>query len=413
MPFRRKALRWSGVATTVTALMMLWSAGEALAVCTPNAANNVTATCTGTTTNQNAPNGYGTGVETGITIDVILGATVTGTNNGLSFNSGTVTNSGTIIGTNQYGIYGSGNSIVNLTNSGTISGTIGISVTTVNVTNSGSISGPIAGINAFTTSVINQGSITSSGNIAIGAAFANVTNSGTISGTVAGISAWNVNVINSGSITSNNIAIVSTTNANVTNSGTIIGASGTAIQFAGNADTLTVLPGARFGGLINFGGGADTVNFGAGSWVLNTANFNNALSTINTGGNPYIVTANQIIVADVSGFGAMNRAVMDITGWMSSVLPETPVFEPAPAGAANAFAAIDAATSRYDDAFAAFPSDTLSYAPDQGASVQAHRCQLQRWQQCMGQGLRRLASATDQWRFNRQQHLRLWRGVGL
>jgi len=41
--------------------------------------NNTTVTCTGTVTNQNSPNGYGTGVENGLTINVQAGATVTGT----------------------------------------------------------------------------------------------------------------------------------------------------------------------------------------------------------------------------------------------------------------------------------------------------------------------------------------------
>ena len=92
-------------------------------------------------------------------------------------------------------------------------------------------------------------------------------------------------------------------------------------------------------------------------------NFDAGLSTVTTLGNPYLVTPNQIVVVDLSGFGAMNRAIMDITGWISSVLPETPVFDATQRnGAANAFAAIDAAAPRFDEAFANFPS-ALPYAP--------------------------------------------------
>ena len=88
--------------------------------------------------------------------------------------------------------------------------------------------------------------------------------------------------------------------ANVTNSGTIIGGNGTAIGFGTGSNSLTVLPGARFGGLVNFGGGADTVNFGAGNWILNTANFDPTQSNVSALGNPYVVTPNKIIVADLS-----------------------------------------------------------------------------------------------------------------
>jgi len=114
------------------------------------------------------------------------------------------------------------------------------------------------------------------------------------------------------------------------------------------SDILTVLPGARFGGLVNFGGGADTVNFGPGSWILNTAQFDAGLSRVNTSGNPSVVTPNQIIVADLSGFGAQNRAILDITGWIGSVLPDTPVFAPGAGGGASAFAALDTAASPFD-----------------------------------------------------------------
>ena len=68
--------------TLAVAFAIVLLAGEAAwADCTPAAADNVTATCTGATTNQGgggpAPtgNGYGTGVETGVTVNVAGGAT--------------------------------------------------------------------------------------------------------------------------------------------------------------------------------------------------------------------------------------------------------------------------------------------------------------------------------------------------
>ena len=48
---------------------------RAQARCDPDAGSNVTATCTGTTLNQNDPNGYGTGNETNLNTTVVQGAT--------------------------------------------------------------------------------------------------------------------------------------------------------------------------------------------------------------------------------------------------------------------------------------------------------------------------------------------------
>src|SRR5882724_13515246 len=59
---------------------------------------NATVTCTGTTLNQNDPNGFGTGNETNLNTTVVPGATVTGTGDigrGIFFNTGSVTNFGT------------------------------------------------------------------------------------------------------------------------------------------------------------------------------------------------------------------------------------------------------------------------------------------------------------------------------
>ena len=85
-----------------TFAIMLLGGQAAWADCTPAAANNVTATSTGTTTNQGggAPGtsasttGYGTGSETGVTVNVVSGATntVTGTSAGIYLGDATVTN---------------------------------------------------------------------------------------------------------------------------------------------------------------------------------------------------------------------------------------------------------------------------------------------------------------------------------
>jgi hypothetical protein len=373
---------------------ILISAAPASAICTPAAGNGVTATCTGTTDNQNAPNGYGAPSQSNLDTTVVLGATVTGTNDGIDLNNGSVTNAGVITGKNASGIFGlTSSGFVTVNNSGVISGNdYGVvTVGNVNVTNSGTIQALLSfALDSFSgdVTVVNSGAIGSTAgetgpgqNPGISAAGnATVTNSGVITGAIfAGGNATVINtlrgaitegvnagadatVTNSGTITG---GIVVGGAGNVTNSGAIIGAGGDAIQFNANGtpspDILTVLPGARFGGKVDFGGGADTVNFASGSWVLDTANFNKTLSTVNTPGAPYLVTSNQIVVADLSGFAAQNRAIMDITGWIASVLPDSSTLAPGDGGGANSIAAVDAVASPLG-AFADALPNTLGYA---------------------------------------------------
>ena len=195
------------VAGTVTLLAApLGVIDRAEAACTPptsvaTPANNTTVTCTGTTTDQNADNvttfaGYGTGLETGITVDVQTGASVTSSSStpltaGILISSGTVNNLGavTVAGTNGTGVFGFENITVN--NSGSINfdtaghGDRGIfSFTgTATVTNNagGHIFGNLAGIDGQTVNVTNFGLIEAAqpSGIAINAAgAATVSNSG-------------------------------------------------------------------------------------------------------------------------------------------------------------------------------------------------------------------------------------------
>lgn len=69
----------------------------AQAACTPaSPVSNVTVTCTGTTIDQDGTTGYGRAGDTGNTYDIVAGATLAGTRDGLRFDSGTVKNSGAI-----------------------------------------------------------------------------------------------------------------------------------------------------------------------------------------------------------------------------------------------------------------------------------------------------------------------------
>jgi hypothetical protein len=87
------------------AIVSFTASERAAAECAPQSpVNDQVVTCTGTTSNQNSPDGYGTTGDTGNTIKVESGASVTGDGNGLIFNDGTVHNRGTI----SAGEFGSG-----------------------------------------------------------------------------------------------------------------------------------------------------------------------------------------------------------------------------------------------------------------------------------------------------------------
>ena len=159
-------LNWCGHSSTLTGaalsvgilvalpVILLIAASAAEAACAPVAGagtppSGTTVTCSGTTTNQNAPAGYGTGAQNGLTINVLTGASVVGTSVGFALDgqttANTINNSGTIRddGSNPVsfnGISTVSNATLNLTNngSGSISGTstnVNAAVIGVNVGN--------------------------------------------------------------------------------------------------------------------------------------------------------------------------------------------------------------------------------------------------------------------------------------
>jgi autotransporter-associated beta strand protein len=90
----------------------------------PSPSSGSVVNCSGTTTNQNGTNGYGTGNQTGITINVQNSASVIGSGIGINAKVATINNSGTISGgitgiNTGSGDFGSRSLIVN---TGTISG---------------------------------------------------------------------------------------------------------------------------------------------------------------------------------------------------------------------------------------------------------------------------------------------------
>jgi hypothetical protein len=278
----------------------------ALAACNPAAADGVTATCSGVTNNQGggAPgtnggmDGYGTGTENNVTVNVLPGATVTGTNFGLSLgNNITVGNSGSIAG-NFRGIQAG--TITSLNNSGFITGTqtAGISAATIgSLSNSGSITGSIVGVNAVT--------ITS------------LSNSGSITGSIAGVNAVTITSLsNSGSITGGN-GIVAATITSLTNSGLISGGN-FAIWETAAADTqLTLLAGSVLVGQVDLGGGVNTLNVGKG---LSMATTFMTAPVIGSMGVPFVVNGTQVVTADTTSLANHATSFADLAGGIFSTV---------------------------------------------------------------------------------------------
>ncbi len=292
-------------------------ASAANADCTPASADNVTATCTGTTTDQGggAPGtsagtaGYGTATETGITVNVIGGASVTGTGGyGISVSSGTVTNSGSISSPLVDGISAGTVTVTNNAGASITGRQYGIrALATANITNSGSITTLLpAGVSAAISAEDGATVVNTTGGIISGGKFGilansgsiDLTNSGTISGSGFGISAQSVAVTNNvgASIAGGDSGVNTLTgSANVTNSGSITGTinygifantDATVINNAGGSITghlYGVLAGTGATNITNSGSITGTLITGVVSKTDLTVT-NNAGASISSGG---------------------------------------------------------------------------------------------------------------------------------
>src|SRR5216684_4047170 len=323
------------LAVTISTLAMV---DRAEAKCDPESpVNDKIVTCTGTTDGQNGNGtiGYGTNTDIGNTINVLSGASVTGTLEGVLLHDGTINNDGLIEATVTVNNKSSGtirangantaaivaNQDANVTSSGRIEATgidgIGIETGgTATVNNSGAIQASLIGI--FGGEAVDSG-----GDV-------NLINSGTITATqfaVVSVNAANVINMRTGTI-SGNIAILASgadgIGSTITNSGAIIstaGASGTAIQLSGAADTLTLLTGSRIIGAIEMGGGSDVVNFSSGKDVAQLVRLNNFTGTINTSGSaPVVHSATQIASLDPTALAQTDRTLLDFTAGVSSLV---------------------------------------------------------------------------------------------
>jgi autotransporter-associated beta strand protein len=318
--------RWmQGAASAALAIgVSISMATWAEAACTPNAVDSTTpapgttVTCDLTTIEQNAPHGYGTGNQMGITINVLdnasvqgstlgvshgiwvgdavirngLGALIVGKTNGITAATGplTVTNNGTITGTNGIGVSASGNiTLANQAGGAIFGGANGIVSTAgaVTVENAGSIS-------ATTTSAIQ------------GFTDVTVTNrlGGVISGGIRGIQGGSglLTLDNAGSITSSNPA---------------------ASVFADNSLKLTNRAGASISGAVGALNSSDIYNAGSlggingpNSRVVNTET--GTIGAISSGGPSDISNFGVIAGGVLAGGNLVNQAGGRIGGFVTA-----------------------------------------------------------------------------------------------
>jgi hypothetical protein len=257
----------------------------AQAACVPasgSAPPGTVVTCSGTTTNQDAPNGFGTGAQSGLTVNVVPGAIVNATNIGISVgDNSTVNNFGTIFG--QTGIQTGTNSTITDTgpinaNSATQNALAIFLNGNGNITNSGAMTANSTGGVAFAITVNGNGNITNSGAVAA----TSTTNGDAVGLFVVG----NGNITNSGAVTASSISggafpIDINGNGNITNSGAVVATTTTGVAQA-----------------IFLGGDGNITNSGA-LVATSSTNFVNAILLV---GNGNITNSGAVVATSSTSF---------------------------------------------------------------------------------------------------------------
>ena len=300
-------------------LVLLVAGTQAHAACTPVATGaptpvpGTTVTCTGATIDQNASGvGYGTGNQTGVTINVTDGASLTGMGlGGIVVGDATVSSGvGASIAGRDFGIAANTGSLI-VTNSGSVTGTNNSAIVAArdaNVINraGGTISGEMFSIytNLGAITLDNAGTITSTSNAAVSAG-SDVTATNHVGGVIRGTQAieafgGSAFVSNSGSIVGTGSGIVAQFAANVTNQagGTITGGFVGVLTNVGaitldNAGTITSTSNAA----VRAGTDVTAANHAGG--VIRGAEGIGAL-----GGSAFVSNSGSIVGTSASGISA-------------------------------------------------------------------------------------------------------------
>lgn len=276
----------------------------ASAACSPAADNSpnpppgTTVTCSGVTTDQNGTDGYGTGNQTSIVINVDSGASVTGSvNSGINIGSATVSNSGSITGATN-GVFSQNDVTVTNNTGATIIGTtvsgVGSNNGSVTVVNSGTITGNAnIGVFAFVNATVtNNAGGTITGDLGVNSGYSavgNVTNAGNIIGTSFGFIAYGTGIVsnNAGSLISGGITGVQANQLlNVTNAGTITGTANYGLEATGNMEVTNAATGSITGAtdaLRTHSGSITAINYGTISSATGIAADAHANLTITNG----------------------------------------------------------------------------------------------------------------------------------
>jgi outer membrane autotransporter protein len=291
----------------------------------------------------------------------------------------TLTNSGSIGDFAAANVNGAGTAT--FTNSGKVGDFVDINVNgpgTATLTNSGSVGGFAAtNVNgAGTATITNSGSVG-------GFASVNVNGPGTgtltNSGSVGDFASVNVNGAGAATLTNSGFiagfagaTLTGAGTASVTNFGTIAGGANVFAP-AGTA-ALTNYAGSRIIGSISLIGSTKALNFVGGNFLYTL----NSLAgvTINTNGAPFAVNGNSVAVLDPTALALEDRAVMNFTAGVSSMLQDRFRGMPVaggPGGGAIGFA--PEAAGRIDaahDAFSGLPSVSMAYSSTEARKSNAN-----------------------------------------